>query len=154
MEQKVDGAMINEALFFHLVMMFQMAAMQQLGKIPNPMTQKIERDLEQAKFSIDILVMLQDKTKGNLSNKEEEFLKKALFELQINYVDEVNRSDKEEKEPETSSQDMPPGDDTDNEGKERKTSGGDIEGEASGSGEKSKKGAASKKKKSKPDKSK
>ena len=153
MEQNSDKAMINEALFFHLTMMFQMAAMQQMGKIQNPITQKIERDLEQAKFSIDVLGMLQDKTKGNLSDKEEEVLKKALFELQMNYVDEVNRSQTEEKESETSSGEKSPGDDTDGEGKAGEAPDGTIEGKASGSGEKSKKSEAPKKKRSKPEKS-
>ena len=51
MEQPTESAAMNEALFLHLVMMFQMAAMQQMGKIPNPITQKIEQDLEQARNS-------------------------------------------------------------------------------------------------------
>jgi hypothetical protein len=75
--------------------MFQVAALQQMGKLANPMTNEIERDLQQAKASIDMIEMLQEKAKGNLSSKEEEFLDKVLFELRMNYVDE---SDKESKE--------------------------------------------------------
>ena len=44
----------NEFLFAQLVAMFQYAAMQQLGKVPNPVTGQIERDLEQARVSIDM----------------------------------------------------------------------------------------------------
>lgn len=82
---------LQEMLFVHLIAMFQAAAMQQMGKLPNPMTQKIERDLEQSKLSIDILDMLKEKTNGNLSGTEQDFLDKILFELHMNYVDESGK---------------------------------------------------------------
>ncbi len=50
------------SLFMQLVLMFQTAAMQQMGKVINPLTQKIEKDLSQAKFSIDMLGMIEEKT--------------------------------------------------------------------------------------------
>jgi hypothetical protein len=84
---------LQEMLFLHLVALFQGAAMQQMGKLPNPLTQKIERDLEQSKMSIDILDMLKEKTKGNLSNTEQDFLDKLLFELHMNFVDESGKPD-------------------------------------------------------------
>jgi hypothetical protein len=88
----------DEALFIQLVMMFQIAAMQQMGKVQNPLTQKVERNLEQARFSIDMLEMIQAKTKDSLSETEKKFLEHALFELRLNYLDETNK-DKQEKEP-------------------------------------------------------
>ncbi|UCG51668.1 MAG: DUF1844 domain-containing protein [Candidatus Latescibacterota bacterium] len=88
----------NEFLFLQIVSMFQVAALQQLGKLPNPVTNKIERDLEQAKMSVDILAMLKEKTKGNLSEQEEEFLGKVLFESQMNYLDEIKKPGGEESE--------------------------------------------------------
>jgi F0F1-type ATP synthase membrane subunit b/b' len=78
----------NTALFGGLVTMFQAAALQQMGKVKNPMTDKIERDLEQAQMSIDMLDMLQQKTKGNLTKEEEQFLVDVLRDLKLNYVDE------------------------------------------------------------------
>ncbi len=81
----------DEVLFLQVVSMFQIAAMQQMGKIPNPLTHEIERDLDQAKLSIDILAMLKKKTQSNLSERENEYLGKALFESQMNYVDELKR---------------------------------------------------------------
>lgn len=81
----------QEFLFLQLVSMFQVAAMQQLGKIPSPLSGKIERDLEQAKMSIDILSMIKEKTSGNLSRREGDFLGKVLFECQMNYLDELKR---------------------------------------------------------------
>jgi hypothetical protein len=71
----------DDVLFMQLVATFQYAAMQQMGKIPNPATGKIERSLEQARMSIDIL------------GSESEFLDKVVFELQMNYVDETRRGD-------------------------------------------------------------
>jgi len=87
----------EEALFVQLVMMFQIAAMQQMGKVQNPITQQVERNLEQARFSIDMLEMIQAKTKDSLSETEKKFLEHALFELRMNYLDETNK-DKQEKE--------------------------------------------------------
>lgn len=76
------------ALFGGLVTMFHTAALQQMGKIKNPVNDTIERDLEQAQMSIDMLDMLQTKTKGNLSKDEEAFLGTAIRELKLNFVDE------------------------------------------------------------------
>jgi hypothetical protein len=81
----------GEFYFIQLVLMFQTAAIQQMGKLENPITKKVERDLEQAKFSIDMLEMIQQKTKNNLSENEKKFLDHILFELRMNYVDEVNK---------------------------------------------------------------
>jgi hypothetical protein len=82
---------LNDFLFAQLIMMFQRAAFRQMGKVMNPVTNKIERDLEQAKNSIDILGMLEAKTKGNLNDNEKNMLDHALYELRMNYVDETNK---------------------------------------------------------------
>ena len=82
---------MNELLFMQVVMMFQGMAMQNLGKVMNPVTQKVERNLDQAKSAIDILGMLEAKTKGNLSDNENQLLEHTLFELRMNYVEEVNK---------------------------------------------------------------
>jgi hypothetical protein len=81
----------NSSLFFSLVMTFQAAAMQQMGKLKNPISDKIERDLQQAQLSIDILDMLEVKTQGNLSEEEIKWLKGLLQELKFNYVDEMSK---------------------------------------------------------------
>jgi hypothetical protein len=88
----------NELLFVQVVSMFQVAALQHMGKLPNPVTNKIERDLDQAKISVDILGMLKEKTKGNLSENESEFLGKAVFESQMNYLEELKRPEEENAE--------------------------------------------------------
>lgn len=92
-----DTASRNEMLFIQVVSMFQIAALQHMGKLPNPVTNKVERDLEQARISVDILGMLKEKTKGNLSENEEEFLGKVVFESQMNYLDELKKPEGREK---------------------------------------------------------
>ncbi len=81
----------SSSLFFSLIFTFQSAAIQQMGKIKSPISDKIERDLQQAQLSIDMLDMLEEKTRGNLSDDESKFLREILKELKLNYVDEVNK---------------------------------------------------------------
>ena len=83
----------NELLFMQLVMMFQGMALQNLGKVMNPVTNQIERNLEQAKNMIDILGMLDEKTKGNLNDNEQKLMEHVLFELRMNYVDELKKDE-------------------------------------------------------------
>ncbi len=86
------------ALFVNLVMMFHTAAMQHMGKLKNPITDKIERDLLQAQVSIDMLDMLKAKTKGNLTEEETRFLDRVISELKLNYVDEAEKDRKAQQE--------------------------------------------------------
>jgi hypothetical protein len=88
----------QQALFMQLVLMFHQAAWQQLGKIPNPMTNKVERDLAQARMSIDLLDMLKARTQGNLSEDEARVLEQVLRELKLNFVDELDKEKKEKQE--------------------------------------------------------
>jgi uncharacterized protein DUF1844 len=90
---KAPDPMNTRDLFLALVQSFQAAAMQQMGKIVNPFTEKIERDLAQAKLSIDMLEMLKERTAGNLVREEARLLDHILTELRLNYVDEVQRGE-------------------------------------------------------------
>ena len=90
-KDKIMDAEKNTSLFFSLIMTFQAAAMQQMGKLKNPASDKIERDLQQAQLSIDILDMLEERTRGNLSDDEKRFMKGILQELKLNYVDEKTK---------------------------------------------------------------
>jgi hypothetical protein len=91
----MDQTAKNEILLTQVVFMFQTAAMQQLGKLKNPMTDKIEKNLEQAQMSIDILEMFQQKMKANLTDNESRMLNEVLRELRLNYVDEVTKDQKD-----------------------------------------------------------
>jgi hypothetical protein len=96
-DQELSEEQLHEVLFMQLVLMFQSSALLSMGKLPNPVTQKIERDLQQAKGAIDMLAMVASKTEGNLSGREKQFLQHVLFELRINYVDEVKKPEPERK---------------------------------------------------------
>jgi len=81
---------INEH-FMTLVLSIATAVMQHLGKLPNPQTGKIERDITQAKLAIEMLLMLKEKTKNNLTSDEETFLSNTLADLELNYIDELKK---------------------------------------------------------------
>ena len=81
----------NDQLFLQLLYIFHHSAMQSMGKIKNPITDKIERDLVQAQQAIDMLEMIKEKTKGNISSELNKVLDGFLTELRLNYVDESNK---------------------------------------------------------------
>lgn len=58
-----------------------------LGEIPNPMTNETDKNLAQAKFLIDTLVLLREKTKGNLNNQESDTINGFIYELQMKFVE-------------------------------------------------------------------
>jgi len=90
--------MNDSDLFKALILNFQMSAMLGMGKIMNPITQKTERNMEEAKRAIDFANMLANKTKGNLSDDEEKFMNQVLTELRLNYVHESSKPVEDMKE--------------------------------------------------------
>lgn len=80
----------DNPLLLQLILVFQQTAWQSLGKIQNPQTGKTEVDLGAASHAIDMLAMLQTKTRGNLTDAEEKILSNALTQLQLNYVEVKN----------------------------------------------------------------
>ncbi|HET7497837.1 MAG TPA: DUF1844 domain-containing protein [Candidatus Eisenbacteria bacterium] len=94
MNDNAESTPSRKDLFLGLVHSFQAAAMQQMGKIMNPFTEKMERDLKQARLSIDMLEMLQERTSGNLTGEEARFLTHVLTELRLNYVAELDEDKK------------------------------------------------------------
>jgi len=73
--------------FIEFVMMQAQNAAFMLGQIPHPQTGKAEVNLDMAQLLIDQLVMIQEKTKGNLTNDEGRILANALANLQIAFVE-------------------------------------------------------------------
>ncbi len=73
--------------FSTLVMSFATTAMMSLGKIPDPQTGKTMKDLALAKQNIDIISILEEKTKGNLSQEEQSLVKNVLYELRLAFVE-------------------------------------------------------------------
>jgi hypothetical protein len=62
-----------------------------LGEIPNPITNKKEEHFEEAKHIVNILSMLEQKTKGNLSKEEQQLLESVLYELRMKFMAKTNR---------------------------------------------------------------
>ena len=81
---------INKSLFMHLVISLAGSAMQHMGKIINPAIGKAEVNLEAAQATIDMLDMLDNKTKGNLDHEEQKMLKDAVTSLKLNFVESAN----------------------------------------------------------------
>ncbi|MBI2341147.1 MAG: DUF1844 domain-containing protein [Deltaproteobacteria bacterium] len=65
-----------------------------LGIMPNPATNKTERNVGMAKQTIDLLDVLKEKTKGNLTKDEEELFEHMLFELRMKYIEESKKEAK------------------------------------------------------------
>jgi len=66
-------------------------ALLHLGLMENPFTKKVERNLPMAKQTIDIVSMLKDKAKGNMSKEEENLIENLLSDLRLKYVTEINK---------------------------------------------------------------
>lgn len=79
----------SEIDFLGYIASLAFQAMIFLGEMPSPMTQKIDKNLDQAKLLIDTLSLLREKTKGNLTEPESQLLETSIYELQIKYVGQV-----------------------------------------------------------------
>lgn len=82
----------QQVLFVQLISSLHGAALMHMGKIKNPATDKLERHLVQAEVTIEMLDMLKEKTKGNLTPEEEKFFSTVISELKLNYVDEKSKA--------------------------------------------------------------
>ena len=85
----------EDQLFIHLVNTFVQSAWISLGKVKSPVSDTLERNLEQATYYIDLLDMLQTKMKGDLSEWEEQYIIHSLSELKLNFIDEQKKGDQE-----------------------------------------------------------
>ena len=94
--------------FIEFVMMHAQNAALFLGQIPNPKTGQGEVNLELAKMFIDQLGMIQEKTRGNLSNEETTVLRNALSNLQMVYVEVAQQAPKGAAQPKPAAPDAKP----------------------------------------------
>jgi Domain of unknown function (DUF1844) len=94
--------------FIEFVMMHAQNAALFLGQIPNPKTGQGEVNLELAKMFIDQLEMIQEKTRGNLTNDESAVLRNALSNLHMAYVDVSQRTPTQTSPPAQPSESQPP----------------------------------------------
>ena len=75
-----------EASISVLIMSIGSSAAVSLGLSPNPQTGKMDKDRDMARFNIDLLVILQQKTKGDLSEDENGLLSNIVMDLQMKFV--------------------------------------------------------------------
>ena len=73
--------------FHTFVLSLGSSALLHLGEIENPNDGASQKDLPLAKHTIDILAMLEEKTKGNLSTAEERLMESLLYDLRLRYVE-------------------------------------------------------------------
>lgn len=77
---------LPEINFSNFIFSLSTSALIQLGEIPDPVNNQTNKNLAMAKQTIDILGMLQEKTKGNLSEDEENLIKNILYDLRMRFV--------------------------------------------------------------------
>ena len=80
------------ALFLQLLLGLQQSGMMTLGKLMNPLTRQLDKNLEAARDTIDTLAALETRTLGNLEPDEARVLQQVLTELRMNYLDEVKKA--------------------------------------------------------------
>jgi hypothetical protein len=80
--------------FFNYIASLGFQAMIFLGEMPNPISNQVEKNLKQAKFLIDTLVLIREKTVGNLTKEEGELLNGSIFELQRRFVEIAQKEGK------------------------------------------------------------
>ena len=85
-DEASDPQDLSPVDFASFVMMLTNNVMVFLGQVPNPITQQPQVDLAQAQHTIDIIMMLREKTRGNLTAEEDGFLQELLPQLQMAYV--------------------------------------------------------------------
>lgn len=83
--------------FISVVYFFATIALQHLGIVKNPLTDKVEKNLNLAKYTIDTLDLINEKTKGNLTKEEESLISSTLSDLKLTYVKEKEREESESK---------------------------------------------------------
>jgi len=89
-----DEPFIPEASFSSLVITLSSSAWVSLGKITDPVSGEIKKDLRSTKFSIDTMIMLREKTAGRLDDDENKLLNALINDLQANYAESVFEQEK------------------------------------------------------------
>lgn len=82
---------LPEVSFSSFILSLSTSVLVHLGEVPDPVTQKMDKHLPLAKQTIDLLGMLMEKTKGNLSGDEEKMMEHLLADLRWRYVREAKK---------------------------------------------------------------
>ena len=82
-----EGPALPPASFGLFLQVMASQSLVLLGAVPNPATGKAEADLPQAKYTIDLLGVIEEKTRGNLTPEEDRLLQAVLAEARMRYVE-------------------------------------------------------------------
>jgi hypothetical protein len=88
-EVEEEAPAVPEASFILFVSGVATQALIALGEMENPVTKKREKNLAQAKYTIDMLGMIEEKTRGNLTPEEKRYLEEVLYDLKMSYLSNV-----------------------------------------------------------------
>ena len=86
----LESKLTEQQLFDQLISSLVHSAWVYLGKVKNPMNDKLEKNIDQASIQIDMLDMLFKRMTGNLSEEEDQYLSHIIRELKMNFVEEQN----------------------------------------------------------------
>jgi len=86
-EEKPPAEELPEINFATFVISLSSSVLIHLGLVPDPMTGESRKELPLAKQTIDILAMLEAKTKGNLAKEEAELIEHLLYDLRLRFVE-------------------------------------------------------------------
>ncbi|CAN5372067.1 DUF1844 domain-containing protein [soil metagenome] len=82
--------------FATFILSLNHSAMMHLGEAPHPEDERVEINLPLAKQTIDLLGLLEERTKGNLTGEEERLMTQLLFDLRLRYVERSKAAPKKE----------------------------------------------------------
>jgi len=84
------------ALFLQLVLGLQQTGMMALGKLMNPITRSLDKNLDAVRDTIDTLAAIEARTRGQLESDEQRVLQQAITDLRLNYVEEMKKAGRSE----------------------------------------------------------
>ena len=85
--ESAETSQLPQLDFSTFILSLSHSAVADLGDVPAGSGGRSERDLVMARQTIDILSLLSDKTKGNLTGEEERLLEQVVFELRMRYIE-------------------------------------------------------------------
>lgn len=86
MKNRQGDCIMPAVSFTSFILSLNTTALFHLGELPHPETGQKVLDLELARHAIDTLAMLEDKTKGNLDNEEQDLLSRVVYELKMRFI--------------------------------------------------------------------
>ncbi|HOX54980.1 MAG: DUF1844 domain-containing protein [Candidatus Omnitrophica bacterium] len=86
-QQKPESVQVPEVDFMNFITSLSLQSLISLGEIESPFTGNKEVNIKQARFLIDTLDMIKEKTKGNLTDEESKVLDTMLYELKMKYIE-------------------------------------------------------------------